>query len=138
GAGRIALVNALPSPIAALAEVVIAPLTGAEIVAGSTRLKAGTAQKMVLNMLSTATFVRLGKVYGNLMVDVQAGNEKLRQRAVRILSEATGLDQTRARRLLVRVNWDVKTAIDMQLANDDERAERQRRKGANGYVRDTT
>ena len=136
GAGRIALVNALPSPIAALAEVVIAPLTGAEIVAGSTRLKAGTAQKMVLNMLSTATFVRLGKVYGNLMVDVQAGNEKLRQRAVRILSEATGLDQTRARRLLVRVNWDVKTAIVMQLAHADEREARQRLKAANGFVRE--
>ena len=135
-AGRIALVNTLPSPIAALAEVVIAPLTGAEIIGGSTRLKAGTAQKMVLNMLSTATFVRLGKVYRNLMVDVQASNEKLRKRAVRIVSEATGLDEAHARRLLVRVNWDVKTAIVMQLAQADAGEARLRLRAAKGFVRE--
>jgi N-acetylmuramic acid 6-phosphate etherase len=136
GAGRVALVNTLPSPVAALAEVVIAPLTGAEIIGGSTRLKAGTAQKMVLNMLSTATFVRLGKVYRNLMVDVQASNEKLRKRAVRIVSEATGLDEAHARRLLVRVDWDVKTAIVMQLAHADAGEARRRLRAAKGFVRE--
>ncbi|MCA1554263.1 MAG: N-acetylmuramic acid 6-phosphate etherase [Chloroflexi bacterium] len=137
GAARIALVNTLPSPIAELSEIVIAPLTGAEFVSGSTRLKAGTAQKMVLNMLSTATFVRLGKVYRNLMVDVQASNEKLRNRAVRIVCEVTGMDEAHARGLLVRMNWEVKTAIVVQLAEVDANEARRRLKAANGFVRET-
>src|SRR5512143_3604091 len=116
GAVRIALVNSLPSPIADAAQIVIAPLTGAEIVSGSTRLKAGTAQKMVLNMLSTATFARLGHVYRNLMVDVRASNVKLRQRAVRILCEATDMDEAWARRTLPQVRWEIKTAIVMHEA----------------------
>jgi N-acetylmuramic acid 6-phosphate etherase len=136
GAACIALVNTLPSPIAERAGVVIAPVTGAEIVSGSTRLKAGTAQKMVLNMLTTGTFVRLGKVYRNLMVDVQASNAKLQTRAVRILSEATGMDEAHARRLLPRVNWEVKTAIVMQLASVDMREARRRLKRATGFVRE--
>lgn len=135
GAGRIALVNALPSPIAERAEVVIAPITGAEIISGSTRLKAGTAQKMVLNMLSTATLVRLGKVYRNLMVDVQASNTKLKNRAVRILCEATGMDEARASKLLPKVNWQVKTAIVMELAAVDASEARRRLKAAKGFVR---
>ena len=72
----------------------IAPLVGPEVIAGSTRLKAGTAQKMVLNMLSTGTMIRLGKTFGNLMVDLRATNSKLRRRAIRIVQEATGLDQS--------------------------------------------
>jgi len=134
GAGRIALVNALPSPIAELAEVVVAPITGPELVSGSTRLKAGTAQKLVLNMLSTATFVRLGKVYRNLMVDVQASNVKLKARAVRILCEASGMDEAAARRLLPRIHWEIKTGIVMQAAGVSAPEARRRLKAARGYV----
>ncbi|MBI5879035.1 MAG: N-acetylmuramic acid 6-phosphate etherase [Chloroflexi bacterium] len=134
-ATRIALVNALPSPIAAEAEIVIAPVTGPEIVSGSTRLKAGTAQKMVLNMLSTATFVRLGKVYRNLMVDVRASNVKLRQRAIRILCEASAMDEARARRLLPRVNWEIKTALVMHVAGVTAPEARRRLAAAGGFVR---
>ncbi|MCA1554191.1 MAG: N-acetylmuramic acid 6-phosphate etherase, partial [Chloroflexi bacterium] len=111
-------------------------LTGAEIVSGSTRLKAGTSQKMVLNMLSTATFVRLGKVYRNLMVDVRASNEKLRNRAVRIVCEVTGMDEAHARELLLRVNWKVKTAIVMQLAQVSADQARRRLNAAHGFVRE--
>jgi N-acetylmuramic acid 6-phosphate etherase len=135
GAARIALVNSLPSPIAARAEIVIAPVTGAEIVSGSTRLKAGTAQKLVLNMLSTATFVRLGKVYCNWMVSVQASNEKLQARATRIVCEATGLTEARARRVLKQAHWEVKTAIVMQLTDVNATEARRRLKVAKGFVR---
>ncbi len=135
GAATIALVNALPSPIAQLADIVIAPVTGPEIVSGSTRLKAGTAQKLVLNMLSTATFIQLGKVYRNLMVDVQASNAKLRARAIRILVQATGIEEAKAKRLLPRVHWEVKTAIVMQLAGVTADEARGRLKAAKGFVR---
>jgi N-acetylmuramic acid 6-phosphate etherase len=135
GAARIALVNTLPSPIAELAEIVIAPITGPESVSGSTRLKAGTAQKMVLNMLTTAAFVRLGKVYRNLMVDVQATNAKLKARAVRILCEATGMEKGRARKLLPRIHWEVKTGIVMELAGVSAPEARRRLKAAKGYIR---
>ena len=89
----------------------IAPLVGPEIIAGSTRLKAGTAQKMVLNMLSTGAMIRLGKTFGNLMVDLRATNSKLRQRAIRIVQEATGLDPSQAADLLRRSDDEAKTAI---------------------------
>ncbi len=88
GALTVSLACNRPAPIHELADVVIAPIVGPEVIAGSTRLKAGTAQKMVLNMLSTGVMIRLGKTYGNLMVDVQATNAKLRQRARRIVVEA--------------------------------------------------
>lgn len=93
------------------ARIVIAPLVGPEVIAGSTRLKAGTAQKMVLNMLSTGALVLLGKTYGNLMVDVQATNGKLRRRAVIIVARATGLDAEASERLLAACDGEVKTAI---------------------------
>ncbi|HEB53463.1 MAG TPA: N-acetylmuramic acid 6-phosphate etherase [bacterium] len=85
--------------------------TGAEVLTGSTRLKAGTATKMVLNMLSTGAFVRLNKVYGNLMVDLQASNAKLRARSVRIVAEACRCDSDEAERLLAAADGEVKTAI---------------------------
>lgn len=84
------------SPLAGAVDLMIAPVVGPEVITGSSRLKAGTAQKLVLNMLSTATMVRLGKVYGNLMVDVQPTNAKLRARAVRIVRDATGADEAAA------------------------------------------
>lgn len=92
-------------------DIIIAPLIGPEVIAGSTRLKAGTAQKMVLNMLSTGTMILLGKTFGNLMVDVQATNHKLRQRALSIVQQTTGLDRDKAEDLLKAAGDDTKTAI---------------------------
>lgn len=95
-------------------DVVIAPTVGPEVIAGSTRLKAGTATKMVLNMLTTISMVKVGKTYGNLMVDVKAGSEKARDRARRIVTMATGLNHEEAGALLRRAHWNVKIAIVMQ------------------------
>jgi N-acetylmuramic acid 6-phosphate etherase len=95
----------------------IAPAVGPEIIAGSTRLKAGTATKMVLNMLTTISMIKLGKTYGNLMVDVQTGSEKLKDRARRIIGVVTGLDYDEADALLKRAKWNVKAAIVMQKAD---------------------
>src|SRR5712671_3449406 len=95
-------------------DLTIAPAVGPEVIAGSTRLKAGTATKMVLIMLTTAAMVRIGKTYGNLMVDVQMGSEKLRDRARRIIIIVTGLDYDEADALLRRAHWNVKAAIVMQ------------------------
>jgi N-acetylmuramic acid 6-phosphate etherase len=95
----------------------IAPAVGPEIIAGSTRLKAGTATKMVLNMLTTVSMIKVGKTYGNLMVDVQTGSEKLKDRARRILSIVTGVTYEEADALLRRAKWNVKAAIVMQKAD---------------------
>ncbi|HEY8551481.1 MAG TPA: N-acetylmuramic acid 6-phosphate etherase [Vicinamibacterales bacterium] len=94
-------------------DLVIAPNVGPEILTGSTRLKAGTATKMVLNILTTIAMVRIGKAYGNLMVDVQANSEKLKDRARRIVGIATGLDYDAADELLRRARWNAKVAIVM-------------------------
>ncbi len=95
-------------------DLIIAPAVGPEVLTGSTRLKAGTATKMVLNMLTTVAMVRIGKTYGNLMVDVQANSEKLKDRGRRIVGIATGLDYEAADDLLKRAKWNVKVAIVMQ------------------------
>src|SRR5579862_8177477 len=95
-------------------DVTIAPAVGPEVIAGSTRLKAGTATKIVLNMLTTAAMVRIGKTYGNLMVDVQTASEKARDRARRIVTIVTGLEDEEAGKLLRRARWNVKAAIVMQ------------------------
>jgi N-acetylmuramic acid 6-phosphate etherase len=95
-------------------DLIIAPAVGPEIIAGSTRLKAGTATKMVLNMLTTVAMIKWGKTYGNLMVDVKTGSEKLKDRARRILGVVTGLDYDTADALLKRAKWNVKAAIVMQ------------------------
>ncbi|MGH9408799.1 MAG: N-acetylmuramic acid 6-phosphate etherase [Vicinamibacterales bacterium] len=97
-------------------DLIIAPSVGPEIIAGSTRLKAGTATKMVLNMLTTLSMIKWGKTYGNLMVDVQTGSEKLKDRARRIVGVVTGLDYDGADALLKRARWNVKAAIVMQKA----------------------
>ncbi len=97
-------------------DLTIAPSVGPEVIAGSTRLKAGTATKMVLNMLTTGAAIRIGKTYGNLMVDVQATSEKLKDRARRILTIVTGLDYDAADKLLRRGRWNVKAAIVMEKA----------------------
>jgi len=113
GAVTIGVACSPGSSLEAACDLAIVPLPGAEVVAGSTRLKAGTAQKLVLNMLSTLTMVHLGKVYGNLMVDVQATNEKLRRRAVRIVSAATGTGEPVAADALSRAGGRVPVAIIM-------------------------
>ncbi len=113
GAATIGLSCVPNSELARAAEIAITPATGPEVVTGSTRMKAGTATKLVLNMLSTASLVRLGYVYGNLMVNVQPTNVKLRDRAARIISTLTDLPQNKAVKLLDEAG-SVKTAIVMQ------------------------
>ncbi|MBM3975255.1 MAG: N-acetylmuramic acid 6-phosphate etherase [Planctomycetes bacterium] len=111
GARTVAVVCNAGSPVAAAAELPIEVVTGPEVLTGSTRLKAGTATKLVLNMLSTGAFVRLNKVYGNLMVDVQTTNAKLVARAVRIVAEAVACNATLAQQLLDQCDGEVKVAI---------------------------
>ena len=98
-------------------DLTISPGVGAEVIAGSTRLKAGTATKIVLNMLTTAAMIRIGKTYGNLMVDLQVGSEKLKDRARRIITTVTGIEYDEADALLKRAKWNVKAAIVMQKAD---------------------
>ena len=111
GAVTIAISCVTNSKIAQIASIAITPITGAEVITGSTRLKAGTATKMILNMLTTATMIKLGKVYSNLMVDVQATNEKLKARAVRIVMEAVDCSEEEAVDSLNKSDWNAKSAI---------------------------
>jgi N-acetylmuramic acid 6-phosphate etherase len=113
GAATIGLVNNFDTPLDKICMVTIAPLTGPEALTGSTRMKAGSAQKMVLNLLSTCTMVRLGKVYENLMVDLKPTNEKLRQRATSIISLIGGVGRPIAEGALVASHDQCKTAILM-------------------------
>ncbi len=113
GASVVAITNNRPSEIEAVAQVTIAPLVGPEVLAGSTRLKAGTAQKMVMNMISTEAMIEVGKTYGNLMVDVQASNAKLRARAARIIAQLTGLSLNRAQAALGEADGSAKLAVLM-------------------------
>jgi N-acetylmuramic acid 6-phosphate etherase len=101
------------------AGIIINPVVGPEVVTGSTRMKAGTATKLVLNMLTTGAMIRLGKVYGNLMVDLKATNRKLRDRSVRIVMEMTKLSRPRAAKLLARAQGKVKAAIVMHFRKTD-------------------
>lgn len=113
GALTITIVNVRPSAMESEADIAIAAVTGPEAVTGSTRLKAGSAQKMICNLLSSGAMVRLGKTYGNLMVDVRASNEKLKDRATRIVIAGTGCDQATASAALESADWSAKTAIVM-------------------------
>jgi N-acetylmuramic acid 6-phosphate etherase len=109
---------------------------GAEVVAGSTRLKAGSAQKMVLNMLSTATMIRLGRTYGDLMVDVRSENEKLRARALRVVRLATGADDSEAARALAASGHDAAVAVVMLRASVDAAGARDALEATGGSVRE--
>ena len=120
----------------AVVDLTIAPAVGPEVIAGSTRLKAGTATKMVLNMLTTAAMVRVGKTYGNLMVDVQTTSEKLKDRARRILTIVSGIEYADADRLLKRAHWNVKTAIVMQKTGLGYRQALAKLREADDVVRD--
>ena len=116
-------------------DLTIAPSVGPEVIAGSTRLKAGTATKMVLNMLTTAAMVRMGKTYGSLMVDVQTTSEKLKDRARRILVIVSGIDYAAADRLLKRAHGNVKAAIVMQKTGLDYRRALTKLRRADDVVR---
>ncbi|KJE27887.1 N-acetylmuramic acid 6-phosphate etherase [Geobacillus kaustophilus] len=121
--------------ISQYADVPVEIETGPEVLTGSTRLKAGTAQKMVLNMISTASMVSIGKVYGNWMIDVQATNEKLKERAKRILMEATGVSAEEASLYYEQANGEVKTAIVMILGGCSYEEAKARLQKAGGFVR---
>lgn len=121
GAKTIAIANNPGSPLAAAADLAIVLETGPEVVTGSTRMKAGTAQKMTLNMLSTGAMVRLGHVYGNLMVNLRQKNSKLTERALIILERALKVDRAQARQILRRAGNDVSVAIVMTVAGVDRK-----------------
>lgn len=135
GAATIALACNPLSVIGSVADLAIEPIPGPEVLTGSTRLKAGTTQKMVLNILSTGVMVRLGKVYSNLMIDLKPTNSKLRRRAVRIVGEVADLDAIHAEQLLAAANWDVKTAVVMALTGTSVTVARARLDAARGHVR---
>ena len=123
------------SPIAGMADISIAPVVGPEVITGSTRLKSGTAQKLVLNMLSTASMVRIGKTYGNLMVDMIASNAKLVARAARMVSQATDSSLAEAEAALAAAGNDSKLAILMILTGQDAETARQSLVAAGGVLR---
>ncbi|AHF76179.1 N-acetylmuramic acid 6-phosphate etherase [Sodalis praecaptivus] len=123
------------SPIAQAADIAISPVVGPEVLTGSTRMKSGTAQKLVLNMISTGAMVKLGKVYQNLMVDVKATNVKLRDRACRIVCEACGVDADRAKAALAQTDYDVKPAILMLLSGKSAAEAQAALRAHDGFLR---
>lgn len=136
GASTVSVACNLDAPISGLADVAIEVDTGPEVLTGSTRLKAGTAQKLVCNMLSTATMVRTGKTYRNLMVDVLPTNAKLNDRAHRIVAAAAHVDATTAQDAVRAADGHAKTAIVMLLANATPNEARERLARHAGHVRD--
>jgi N-acetylmuramic acid 6-phosphate etherase len=135
GARAIALTSVAASALARAADLSIVVETGPEALAGSTRLKAGTAQKLVLNAISTATMVRMGRVYDNLMVDVVATNAKLQARAIRLVSSVAEVDAARARALLADAAGNVKVAIAMHRRGVDAAEARALLEAAGGFLR---
>lgn len=123
------------SPVAAAADIAITPIVGPEVVTGSSRMKAGTAQKLVLNMITTGAMIRSGKVYGNLMVDVEATNAKLVERQKRIVVEATGCPRATAEAALAGSGGHCKTAIVMVLLGCDAAAARDLLERHHGFIR---
>jgi len=116
-------------------DVAICPVVGPEVVMGSTRMKAGTATKLVLNMLTTAAMIRLGKVYGNMMVDLQMNSRKLEERSKRTVMMVTGVDYEHAEKVLKQAGGHVKTALVMILARVDVNEARRRLQENDGFVR---
>jgi N-acetylmuramic acid 6-phosphate etherase len=123
------------SAIAALADIAISPVVGPEVLTGSTRMKSGTAQKLVLNMLTTASMIRIGKTYQNLMVDVRPTNQKLLARAVRIVMQASGCEADAAQAALSRSGNDVKLAILITLTGLEPDAARGMLARSGGFLR---
>jgi len=116
-------------------DVIINAVTGPEVVTGSTRMKAGTATKLILNMISTTTMIKLGKVYGNLMVDLMAVNDKLVDRGTRIIEQLTDLDYDDAQLKLFEAEKSVKTAIVMEKFNCTLNEAREKLENASGFLR---
>ena len=135
GATTVSLACNPGCPMEAQAKIVITPIVGAEVVTGSSRMKAGTAQKLVLNMLTTGAMIRSGKVFGNLMVDVEATNAKLIQRQTNIVMEATGVTTEQAEQALNACDRHCKTAILMLLADIDAKQAKHRLTQHNGFIR---
>lgn len=123
------------SPMTKLAQISITPIVGPEVVTGSSRLKAGTAQKLVLNMITTGAMIRVGKVFGNLMVDVEATNAKLIQRQANIVIQATECNEDVAKQALSQCNNHCKTAIVMILLNIDAITAKSKLNARNGFIR---
>ena len=126
------------SPVLTLSDIALCPVVGPEALTGSTRMKSGTAQKLILNMLSTASMIRLGKTYQNLMVDVNASNEKLRARAIRIVMQATGCEISIAKQALSEAGQKTKVAIVMVLCNVDATIASEMLQNSNGFLRQAT
>jgi len=124
-----------PAQLAATCDVVILPKVGPEVLTGSTRMKAGTATKLVLNAITTGAMIRLGKVYGNLMVDLMATSDKLRDRGQRIVMECCGVDRDRARAAIEAAGGSVKLAIVMLAAGVGKEEARRQLEQAGGFVR---
>ena len=124
-----------PSRLAEAVDLIVAPIVGPEVVTGSARMKAGTAQKLVLNTLSTTVMIRLGKTFGNLLSEMQTTNEKLRGRASRIVAAAAGVDAAQGRRLLEAADGEIKTAILMGWTGLDPAAARSQIQAAGGNLR---
>lgn len=122
-------------PMAQVADICITPVVGPEVITGSTRMKSGTAQKLVLNMISTGVMIRLGKVYGNLMVDLQVSNAKLADRARRIVAQAASVDDETAEQTLRQCDGEVKTAIVQLCTRTDTGSARRRLAQCDGVVR---
>ena len=135
GATTVALSCNPDSTIARQAEIAISPVVGPEAVTGSTRLKSGTAQKLVLNMLTTASMIRIGKTYQNLMVDLSVSNKKLEARAIRILVEVASCSADEAERLLVTAGNNVKLAILMALTGMDRPTAEAALENSDGFLR---
>lgn len=134
---RTAIVACTPPPaeVLAVADIAIVVITGPEVVTGSTRMKAGTATKLVLNMISTGAMIRIGKTYGNLMVDLRASNAKLRDRSERIIVEVAAVGRAEAKRLLAAAGDSVKVAIVMHALNADRAAAERALADGGGVVR---
>ena len=135
GATTVAITSNRKTPVTRLAKIVIAAEVGPEVLTGSTRMKAGTAQKMVLNMLSTASMARLGHVYENLMIDVVQTNEKVAKRALRILAEASGKSVSAAEHALRAAGHNMRVALVMLKLGVEAREARNRLKEAGGDLR---
>jgi N-acetylmuramic acid 6-phosphate etherase len=116
-------------------DVAICPEVGPEVIMGSTRMKSGTAEKLVLNMISTTAMIRLGKVYENMMIDLQMTNQKLRERAKRVVMIVTGANYDEAARVLGLADWHVKTALVMIRAGVSKEEAQRRLRNADGFVR---
>ena len=123
------------APMISLANIAITPIVGAEVITGSSRMKAGTAQKMILNMLTTASMIKIGKVYGNLMVDVEATNAKLIERQISIVMQATDCNRDTAITTLNQCNQHCKTAILMILAGLTAQQAKTKLEQNNGFIR---